>query len=509
MKAFRRLAFVTTLATYFLIFVGGLVRVAGAGLGCPDWPRCFGRWIPPLSAADLPQNIDPATFNVTLAWIEWVNRLVGVGVGLLILATAIMAILRFGKYPRILVPTIAAAALVAVQGWLGAVVVASELQPLMVTLHLVLALIIVSLLVYVNQETYHLDRAGGIGNKIYPAHARLWVGILWVAAILQIVLGTEVRSAVEMISARYPLLSPGEQMAAIGLIDDVHMVTGMVLVLFTFFVGFSLIRIKQQPSVLVKEMLWLLMILAATQAVFGVLLMAAGLNPLLQLFHQWSASIYVGVALVLFMALKHRREQLVEKTRPFTRVALNAAAVVLIMAVGAYGVVQQADRSRSDIPFIKEIPEFSFTAMSGEPFGTEQMKGKLNIVDFFFTSCRGPCPVMAGKMQELYQYFEHSDQVQIVSVTVDPETDSLDVLRAYAKGLGVTDDRWKFIRGSAEGTSRLAEEGFLLSGDLPGMHSTKFILVDQDGWIRGYYSHDSDASLRLLKQHVVDLAGSS
>jgi cytochrome c oxidase assembly protein subunit 15 len=508
MQTFRRLAFFTTLATYFLIFVGGLVRVAGAGLGCPDWPRCFGRWIPPLRLQDIPQDIDPAAFNFTLAWIEYINRLVGVSVGLLIAATAVMAIVRFRQYPRILIPTIAAALLVAVEGWLGAVVVASELQPLVVSIHLILALIIVSLLVYVNQETYHLQRGETGAAGAYPAHARLWVGILWIAAIVQIFLGTEVRSAFESVAADYPLFSFGERLAMVGLIDDIHMVTGIVVVLFTFFVGYSLIRFKEQPSFLVREMLWLLMILAASQVIIGVALMVVGLNPLMQLFHQWSSSIYVGVALVLFMALKQGREHLAEKVRPFTRVAVNAAVIVLVMAIGAYGVVRQAERSRLDLPYIQQIPDFTYEDRNGEPFGSADMSGKLTIVDFFFTSCRGPCPVMAVRMQNVYEYFSHSDKLQIVSISVDPENDTPEVLRDYAAALGVTDARWKFIRGTMEETSALAEQGFLVSGDLPGMHSTKFILVDQDGWIRGYYNHDDDASQRLLKQHVVELAGS-
>src|SRR6185436_11022631 len=84
LTSFQRLALWTTTTTYFLILVGGLVRASGAGLGCPDWPRCFGSWIPPASAADLPPQFDPALFNSTLMWTEYLNRLLGVTVGFLI-----------------------------------------------------------------------------------------------------------------------------------------------------------------------------------------------------------------------------------------------------------------------------------------------------------------------------------------------------------------------------------------------------------------------------------------
>ena len=79
------------LARYALILVGSLVRVSGAGLGCPDWPRCFGSWIPPASAAELPPQFDASQFNPSLMWTEYVNRLLGVTVGFSILAATVSA----------------------------------------------------------------------------------------------------------------------------------------------------------------------------------------------------------------------------------------------------------------------------------------------------------------------------------------------------------------------------------------------------------------------------------
>ena len=88
------------------------MRASGAGLGCPDWPRCFGSWIPPASAADLPPQFDPSQFNPTLMWTEYLNRLLGVTVGFLIFATAISAWRHHRHQPRILWTTIAAFLLV-------------------------------------------------------------------------------------------------------------------------------------------------------------------------------------------------------------------------------------------------------------------------------------------------------------------------------------------------------------------------------------------------------------
>ena len=148
LTSFQRLALWTTATTYLLILVGGLVRASGAGLGCPDWPRCFGSWIPPASAADLPPQFDPSQFNPALMWTEYLNRLLGVTVGFLIFATAISAWRHHRHQPRILWTTIAAFLLVGFEGWLGGRVVAHELAAWIVTAHLIVAIVIVQLLLY-------------------------------------------------------------------------------------------------------------------------------------------------------------------------------------------------------------------------------------------------------------------------------------------------------------------------------------------------------------------------
>jgi len=157
LTSFQRLALWTTATTYLLILVGGLVRASGAGLGCPDWPRCFGSWIPPASAAALPAGFDPSQFNPSLMWTEYLNRLLGVSVGFLILATLVSAIRHHRGAGRILWPTLAAFLLVGFQGWLGGVVVQQELASWIVTVHLVVALVIVSLLLYATVYAFFLD----------------------------------------------------------------------------------------------------------------------------------------------------------------------------------------------------------------------------------------------------------------------------------------------------------------------------------------------------------------
>ncbi|MDO9139114.1 MAG: COX15/CtaA family protein, partial [Methylobacter sp.] len=94
---FRRLGVLTIFAVYFVILVGGIVRASGAGMGCPDWPTCFGQWVPPTDEAQLPANYheiyagrgyQDTQFNLVKTWTEYTNRLVGVSIGFLIMLSA-------------------------------------------------------------------------------------------------------------------------------------------------------------------------------------------------------------------------------------------------------------------------------------------------------------------------------------------------------------------------------------------------------------------------------------
>ncbi|MBI5267624.1 MAG: COX15/CtaA family protein [candidate division Zixibacteria bacterium] len=505
MVAYRRLAFVSTIATFILIFVGGLVRVAGAGMGCPDWPRCFGRWIPPLSAADIPAHISAAKFNVVLAWIEYVNRLMGVSLGLFILATAILAFRYHRRVARIFWPSLGALALVAFEGWLGSMVVATELKPIMVTAHMVLALVIASLLAYATLEAYYLSDTGRRGSSAYPARASVWTASLWGLTIAQVILGTEVRSGAEIAASAYPLWSSLKWLSQVGAAYHLHMALGVLVLLATLYVSFAMFKLSERPSLLVRWCLGGLIILASAQIILGIAMMVRGLTPLLQLFHLWGAALYIGFLLALFSAVRKSSEQLVQSATRAKRLVWITAAAVAIMAVGAQGVIRQAERSR-EVPILYDVPSFSFVESSGQPFGLDNLKGKISIVDFFFTSCRGPCPVMVVRFGELYDKYAHSDKVQLVSFTVDPEVDSLARLREYATTHRVTDNRWLFVRGEGPQIRALCEEGFKVSGDLPGMHSTKFVLVDWQGRIRGYYDYDDSDKLDLLEKNVARLA---
>lgn len=157
------------------------------------------------------------------------------------------------------------------------------------------------------------------------------------------------------------------------------------------------------------------------------------------------------------------------------------------------------------------IPDFTFSNQEGKAVGRNQMEGKITIVDFFFTSCPSICPVMSGEMERVNDIFRDEAKVRIMSISIDPEYDTSEILMKYAKEHGAKAGKWDFLTGSKDETYQLARCGFVLP-TLDGMgvpddfvHSDKFILVDELGRIRGYYSgtNREDVDLLILETKVL------
>ncbi len=181
-----------------VVLAGGVVRATGAGMGCPDWPKCFGLWIPPTDVSSLPPDyqtrynvhghgVEP--FNVYKTWTEYINRLLGAASGLVVLGFAGTGLFS-GVASRAKRAAVVSLVLMAFQGWLGSKVVDSNLAPVMVTVHMVVALTIILTLM----TAVHWARAFPAIERRYFRHALALTAMIFV----QTVLGTRVREAVDV-----------------------------------------------------------------------------------------------------------------------------------------------------------------------------------------------------------------------------------------------------------------------------------------------------------------------
>jgi protein SCO1/2 len=139
------------------------------------------------------------------------------------------------------------------------------------------------------------------------------------------------------------------------------------------------------------------------------------------------------------------------------------------------------------LPVLGQVASFHLISQSGQPFDSAQLSGSVWVADFIFTSCEGPCPRMSGYMRELQKATADLPDLKMVSFTVDPQHDTPTVLAAYGRSYDAS-ARWFFLTGDPHLLDTLDHDSFKLGNVGAQMdHSTRFVLVDRQRQIRGYY----------------------
>lgn len=301
LNLFQKVALLTVAATYFLIIVGSLVRVSGAGLGCPDWPKCYGLWIPPIHVEDVPAGFNTEDFNAVKTWTEYVNRLVGVLIGLLITATLLFSLRYRKEQPILVVGSFAAFVLVIFQAWLGGQVVRSGLAEGMITLHMIMALIIVTLLLFVafkgirNEVPSFLDQSAK--KKIITVTA-----ILLGLTLIQVVLGTQVREAIDSVKFAYPEMPRSLWLENVGWIDQVHRTFSWLILIPAVYLH-RLIS-KTAASQVFKLLSVTVLSFVGVQFATGILMAYVGMPAFSQVIHLVIACLMVGAQFLIIMAAR-------------------------------------------------------------------------------------------------------------------------------------------------------------------------------------------------------------
>jgi len=305
-QLFFQSAVVSTILSYLLIFVGGLVRVSGSGMGCPDWPRCFGRWIPPTNVEQIPPYIDATAFNIVLAWIEYGNRSLGVLVGFSIIVLNIIAIYYFRKEAKLFISAILSLILVLANGALGAIVVSSVLNPFLVSLHMILALMLVSVLSYACIESYkliHVEKFKNLeGNKTLSNSLILF----WILIFVEILLGTGIRTNLELVSIENPLLSKGELLNALDSYKYFHSFLGFTLLFLSIYIY---AKLKNNSLYIVKFLGIFILGMIIVQIFLGEMMVFFELPQLTRLFHTWGSSWLVGVIIILYNCISNEQSK--------------------------------------------------------------------------------------------------------------------------------------------------------------------------------------------------------
>lgn len=167
--------------------------------------------------------------------------------------------------------------------------------------------------------------------------------------------------------------------------------------------------------------------------------------------------------------------------------------------LGALAVLCGCSSRQPPLEVYGNVPPFQLTAQSGAAFdSTQELAGRIWVVDFIFTNCQGPCPRMTSQMRQVQTATEDLPETRLVSITVDPARDTPEALAAYAKR-NHAGPRWSFLTGPQPALHQLKREVFLL-GNVDGQlnHSTRFVLVDRKGQIRAFYDTSEPESIPRL-----------
>ncbi|MDP2100250.1 MAG: COX15/CtaA family protein [Methylobacter sp.] len=309
---FRRLGVLTIFAVYFVILVGGIVRASGAGMGCPDWPTCFGQWVPPTDEAQLPANYheiyagrgyQDTQFNLVKTWTEYTNRLVGVSIGFLIMLTAWSSRIYLKTDKSIFYLAVTVFLLVGFQGWLGSTVVASNLKPIMITLHMLLALFIVALLIYTIARSQR-DVLAQLDIRALPEKFKTVLIAAMVMTLVQVAMGTQVREAVDFISHNHAYIERQYWRDDFPIIFYIHRSFSSIILFTNLWLAWKIVRAVDKNSLL-RTLGLALAGLVVTAILAGVSLDRLGMPPVAQPIHLLMANLIFGAQFFLYSCLNY------------------------------------------------------------------------------------------------------------------------------------------------------------------------------------------------------------
>ncbi|MNS09196.1 Heme A synthase [compost metagenome] len=340
-KKFLSVCFITIVLTYLVIFAGGVVRSTGSGMGCPDWPKCFGHYIPPTTIDELTfsegkffkkgyvviwnealykaksdfttgkefipsdwekyTKHDYAKFNVYHTWTEYVNRLAGVLLGFGAIATVIFSFsyIKLGK-GNVFALSLLNLFLIGFQGWMGAKVVESNLKAYMVTIHMLIALVILALFIYI----YELAKVRKFSSSEFEGvkfkQVKWTTSLLLILTIVQILIGTQVREVIDEIAAVLNDNARDQWVSRVGSLFFTHRELAIGVAVLTAFLYYLLRKVSS--TTLVKLVNYNT-ILVGLQIFTGIVLAQLALPPVFQTLHLVFGCLMFGVQVwaILFL----------------------------------------------------------------------------------------------------------------------------------------------------------------------------------------------------------------
>jgi len=333
---FQKINLATIILLFILILAGGIVRSTGSGMGCPDWPKCFGRYVPPVTSAQLPKDykqkyvatrlaknqrfaktldvfgysdlanrirqdksiLVPEEFNAAKTWTEYINRLITAVLGVFLLLTAILAFSYAGDNKWIPLLSVVNIILVGFQAWLGSIVVSTNLVAWIVTVHMLLALAILALSII----TYHLARVEGRPKLNANPLVHIATLLALILSIVQIAFGSGVREKIDAVAGHFQGGYRDDWISNAGAVFTRHRDVA-VLVLIANVVLYALVRRAFNRHSIQQQIMSFSFLMIMLQIVAGISLSYWALPPFAQAAHLVLATLVFGAQVYLMLNL--------------------------------------------------------------------------------------------------------------------------------------------------------------------------------------------------------------
>jgi heme a synthase len=329
-KRFVRLSWITLVFIYLVVIAGSFVRITGSGMGCPDWPKCFGQWVPPTEASVLPDNYQDLysekrhkkvvkfvkllrgvgleseakklednlayilieeEFNARKTWTEYINRLFGFVAGNLILLTFFWILWKYRTRRLVAVSGVNLVILV-FQAWFGSIVVATNLVPWTITVHMLLALVIIGLQLYIIRLISPSQQ-----REIKVSSALKWLIIgIFAVTFIQMFLGTQVREEIDFLRKSGVARQDWSDHFSVSFFIH-RSFSWIVLILIA---GMYWINRKRRELRIVHWAFWILVV----ELLSGILLAHFNMPGLVQTAHLLFACVLFGILMMASLRLK-------------------------------------------------------------------------------------------------------------------------------------------------------------------------------------------------------------
>jgi heme a synthase len=307
---FYKASMITVILLYILILVGGFVRITESGDDCPDWPKCYGSWIPPLTINDIPEEFNPTQDKVYGSWIEYFNRLVGVVLGLSMLYTFFKSFYVYKENKLLFYGSLTSLVLIIIAGWFGGQIATSiDGQNIIyqhsVSIHLYIAILATISLIYTTNRAFIVMYPNIEGNYKYSSLSSKLLLFIFTLNLLLVFSGSYIRTFLDdnlLIHLPY-YIRMQKYVHHTGLVKFIHPILGFSMLACSSILWNHIINLSKSSNT-VKLVVKFILYSICIQILIGECLRFNLIHESFRLYHLWFSSVILGLIIVAYQRIR-------------------------------------------------------------------------------------------------------------------------------------------------------------------------------------------------------------